>query len=134
MTLPDAPDADCGALTLRLGLALSEYLRRESARRGIGAAELAERLLMRGMHQQRLDDATNDLCSCGDAGTPTVEALLAARLEAGAMLGAFTGWSNLSERASSTPDDAANSAAREILERLGRAGSGRTPPGPAAPV
>jgi len=134
MTLPDAPDADCGALMLRLSPALSEYLRRESARRGIGAAELAERLLMRGIHQQRLDDATSDLCPCGDANGPTFEALLAARLEAGAMLGAFACWSIPPERAMAASDESASSATREILERLGRSGTGCEPPGPGAPV
>ena len=133
MTLPDAPDADCGALTVRLDPALSEYLRRESARRGIDPVELAERLLMRGIHQQRLDDATSDICSCGDAGGPTIEALLAARLEAGAMLGAFAGWSTPSERGSQIPTESADSAARDILERLRHPGSGFSPPGPSAP-
>jgi hypothetical protein len=85
------PDADrCGEpLTLKLAPALSEYLRTEAARRSLEPAELAQRLLMRGLHQQRLDDVLSELCPGASASSPSSEALLAARLEAGAMLGVF---------------------------------------------
>ena len=126
MNQPDAmPDAEGESLTLRLGPALSEYLRRESAGRTIGPAELAERLLLRGIHQQRLDDATRDICPCADEGGPTVEALLAARLEAGAMLGAFAGWPAPSDCSSLVPNELAAAAARDMLERLRRQDRGR---------
>ena len=76
-------------LTVRLSAALGEFLRREAERRSIEPEELVRLLLMRGLHAQRLDDVIRDLCP--DCGTtpPSSEAMLAARLEAGAVLGAF---------------------------------------------
>ena len=53
-------------LAVRLPPALGEFLRREAGRRGISASELARQLLMRGLHEQRLDDVIRDLCpDCG---------------------------------------------------------------------
>jgi hypothetical protein len=111
-------------LVVQLSPALDEYLRREAARRSIAPDELACRLLMRGLHQQRLDDVTHDLCQSPGATTPTEEALLAARLEAGAMLGAISAWPGASGALNAPPSDAVTGAALEIIERMrgGKAG------------
>lgn len=105
-------------LVVRMSPALDEYLRHEAARRSLAPDELACRLLMRGLHQQRLDDVTDDLCQSSDATAPTEEALLAARLEAGAMLGAISAWPGASGAVNGPPPGAATGAARELLERL----------------
>lgn len=119
MTQPEAlPEAGGEPLTLRLAPALSEYLRREAASRALDPAEFAERLLMRGLHQQRLDDVTRDICPCADPGGPTIEALLAARLEAGAMLGAFGAWPGPAACGGPAPDEPAAAAARLLIDRL----------------
>ena len=76
-------------LTVRLPPALAEFLRREAARHGISPPELARQLLMRGLHSQRLDDVIRDLCPDCDAPQPSSEAMIAAQLEAGAVLGAL---------------------------------------------
>jgi len=77
-------------LTVRLPPALAEFLRREAGRRGISPSALTRQLLMRGLHAQRLDDVIRDLCPDRGAAAPSSEAMLAARLEAGAVLGAFS--------------------------------------------
>lgn len=112
------PDADrCGEpLTLKLAPALSEYLRKEATRRSLEPAELAQRLLMRGLHQQRLDDVINELCPGASGTVPSSEVLLAARLEAGAMLGAFA-VDSLALPGCPPPPTSCN-LTRELLERF----------------
>jgi len=105
-----------GPLTVRLSPALAEFLRREAGRRGISAPELARQLLMRGLHEQRLDDVIRDLCPDCGAAPPSSEAMLAARLEAGAVLGAF---STPRRRRRAAPSDA-REAMRHAIDRAAR--------------
>jgi hypothetical protein len=115
MAVPNA--APCGGpLTLELAPALSEYLRTEAARRSLEPVELAHRLLMRGLHQQRLDDVINELCPGASGATPSIEVLLAARLEAGAMLGAFA--VDPPTLPACPPPAASCNMTREFLERF----------------
>ena len=101
---------------VRLPPALAEFLRREAGRRGVTAPELARQLLMRGLHAQRLDDVIRDLCPDCGASPPSSEAMLAARLEAGAVLGAF---STPHPRRPAAPSDA-HEATRHAIDRAAR--------------
>ena len=78
-------------LTLRLAPALSEYLRREAASAAVDPADLASRLLMRGLHAERLDEFADDLAWCGEQPELSEEGRLVAGLEAAALLGSL--WS-----------------------------------------
>ncbi len=111
------------SLTLQLAPALSEYLRREAGSRGIDPAELARRLLMRGLHSERFGNVARDLNS--QTG-PTIsdEGHALARLEAGALLGALSDWhdgapvgAGKSVAAGRLPRESAMSAMRAALER-----------------
>lgn len=105
-----------GPLMVRLPPALAEFLRREAGRRGVTAPELARQLLMRGLHAQRLDDVIRDLYPDCGAAPPSSEAMLAARLEAGAVLGAF---SAPPQRRPAAPSDASE-ATRHAIDRAAR--------------
>lgn len=107
-----------GPLMVRLPPALAEFLRREAGRRGVTAPELARQLLMRGLHAQRLDDVIRDLYPDCGAAPPSSEAMLAARLEAGAVLGAFSTPQPPSRRRAAPPD--AREATRNAIDRAAR--------------
>ena len=76
-------------LTLRVAPALSEYLRREAASQAVDPADLASRLLMRGLHAERLDEFADALAVPGGQPEVTDEARMAAGLEAAALLGSL---------------------------------------------
>jgi len=101
-------------LTVRLPEALGEFLRREAERRAIEPTELVRLLVMRGLHAQRVDDVIRELCPDCGTNAPSSEAMIAARVEAGAVLGAFSGPANMPPAAQ---DGEFRGAARKAIAR-----------------
>ncbi len=107
---------DFGApLVVQLSPMVGDVLRQQAFLMATEPAELVERLLMRGLHQQRIDEVISELFPGDSRQAATEEASITANLEASALLVALSG-------ASSGPGQAASAGAqaRDAVERARR--------------